>query len=124
MIIDESHVTIPQVGGMYAGDRSRKTTLVNHGFRLPSALDNRPLRFEEFEQKIDKVIFLSATPGNYELTKNYTIIEQIIRPTYLLDPEIEVRQSLGQIDDIYFEISKRIKLNERGFNNNFNNKNE
>ena len=113
MIIDESHVTIPQVGGMYSGDRSRKTTLVNHGFRLPSALDNRPLRFEEFEQKIDKVIFLSATPGNYELTKNYTIIEQIIRPTYLLDPEIEVRQSLGQIDDIYFEISKRIKVNER-----------
>jgi excinuclease ABC subunit B len=113
MIIDESHVTVPQIGGMYAGDRSRKTTLVEHGFRLPSALDNRPLQFDEFEKKVDKVIFLSATPGNYELEKKYPIVEQIIRPTYLIDPVIEVRPSLGQMDDLFFEIQKRIALNER-----------
>ena len=113
MIIDESHVTVPQVGGMYSGDRSRKTTLVEHGFRLPSALDNRPLQFDEFEQKIKKVIFLSATPGNYELEKKYPIVEQIIRPTYLLDPIIEVRKTMGQMDDLFFEIQKRIALNER-----------
>jgi excinuclease ABC subunit B len=113
MIVDESHVTIPQVGGMYAGDRSRKTTLVEHGFRLPSALDNRPLQFDEFETKIKKVIFLSATPGNYELEKKYPIVEQIIRPTYLLDPVIEVRKTMGQMDDLFFEIQKRIALNER-----------
>lgn len=113
LIIDESHVTIPQVRGMYAGDRSRKTTLVNHGFRLPSALDNRPLQFDEFEQKLDKVIYLSATPGNYEKEKNIPIVEQIIRPTYLLDPEIEVRKTEGQMDDLYFEIKKRIEKNER-----------
>ena len=113
MIVDESHVTIPQVGGMYAGDRSRKTTLVEHGFRLPSALDNRPLQFDEFETKIKKVIFLSATPGNYELEKKYPIVEQIIRPTYLLDPVIEVRKTMGQMDDLFFEIQKRISLNER-----------
>ncbi len=113
MIIDESHVTIPQVGGMYAGDRSRKETLVNFGFRLPSALDNRPLKFEEFEAKIKNVIYLSATPGKYELGKNIPIIEQIIRPTYLLDPDVEVRPSTGQIDDLYFEIKKRIENNER-----------
>ncbi len=113
LIIDESHVTIPQVRGMYAGDRSRKTTLVNHGFRLPSALDNRPLQFDEFEQKLDKVIYLSATPGNYEKDKGIPIIEQIIRPTYLLDPIIEVRKTNGQMDDLYFEIKKRIENNER-----------
>jgi excinuclease ABC subunit B len=113
MIIDESHVTMPQVRGMYAGDRSRKTTLVEHGFRLPSALDNRPLQFEEFEKKIKNVIYLSATPGAYELDKNLPIIEQIIRPTYLLDPIIEIRPSKGQIDDLYFEIKKRIAVNER-----------
>jgi excinuclease ABC subunit B len=113
MIVDESHVTVPQVGGMYSGDRSRKTTLVEHGFRLPSALDNRPLQFDEFEQKIKKVIFLSATPGNYELEKKYPIVEQIIRPTYLLDPIIEVRKTMGQMDDLFFEIQKRIALNER-----------
>ncbi len=113
MIIDESHVTIPQVRGMYAGDRSRKETLVNFGFRLPSALDNRPLQFQEFEKKLDKVIYLSATPGNYELERGLPIIEQIIRPTYLLDPEIEVRKTEGQMDDLYFEIKKRAESNER-----------
>jgi excinuclease ABC subunit B len=113
MIIDESHVTIPQVRGMYAGDRSRKETLVNFGFRLPSALDNRPLQFQEFEQKLDKVIYLSATPGNYELERALPIVEQIIRPTYLLDPEVEVRKTEGQMDDLYFEIKKRVENNER-----------
>jgi excinuclease ABC subunit B len=113
MIIDESHVTIPQVRGMYAGDRSRKETLVNFGFRLPSALDNRPLQFQEFEQKLDKVIYLSATPGNYELERALPIVEQIIRPTYLLDPEVEVRKTEGQMDDLYFEIKKRAENNER-----------
>lgn len=113
MIIDESHVTIPQVRGMYAGDRSRKTTLVNYGFRLPSALDNRPLTFQEFESKIKNVIYLSATPGAYELEKNLPIVEQIIRPTYLLDPEIDVRPTKGQMDDLYFEIKNRISQGER-----------
>lgn len=113
LIIDESHVTIPQVRGMYAGDRSRKTTLVNHGFRLPSALDNRPLQFDEFEHKLDKVIYLSATPGDYEKNKGIPIVEQIIRPTYLLDPVIEIRKTLGQIDDLYFEIKDRVSKNER-----------
>lgn len=113
MIIDESHVTIPQVRGMYNGDRSRKMTLVNYGFRLPSALDNRPLQFSEFEQKIDKMIYLSATPGAYELEKGIPVVEQIIRPTYLLDPEIEVRPTKGQMDDLYFEIKKRVQAEER-----------
>jgi excinuclease ABC subunit B len=113
MIVDESHVTIPQVRGMYFGDRSRKTTLVEHGFRLPSALDNRPLQFDEFENKLKNVIYLSATPGPYELEKGIPIIEQIIRPTYLLDPIIEVRPTEGQMDDLYFEIKKRIANNER-----------
>ena len=111
LIIDESHVTLPQVRGMYNGDRSRKETLVNYGFRLPSALDNRPLKFDEFEKKINNVLYVSATPGDYE--KEYPIIEQIIRPTGLVDPLIEVRKSLGQVDDIYSEIKKRIELNER-----------
>ncbi|HHY96431.1 MAG TPA: excinuclease ABC subunit UvrB, partial [Acholeplasma sp.] len=113
LIIDESHVTVPQVRGMYFGDRSRKENLVNYGFRLPSALDNRPLKFDEFEKRLDKVIYLSATPGPYELDKNLPIVEQIIRPTYLLDPVIEVRKTKGQIDDLYFEIKKRIEANER-----------
>jgi excinuclease ABC subunit B len=113
LIIDESHVTIPQVRGMYFGDRSRKTTLVNYGFRLPSALDNRPLQFDEFEAKMHNVIYLSATPGDYELGKGLPVVEQIIRPTYLLDPEIEVRSTKGQIDDLYFEIKKRVLANER-----------
>lgn len=113
LIVDESHVTIPQVRGMYFGDRSRKETLVSHGFRLKSALDNRPLKFDEFEDKIDKVIYLSATPGPYELEKGLPVIEQIIRPTYLLDPVIEIRPSQGQMDDLYFEIKKRIEKNQR-----------
>ncbi|MFH0767743.1 MAG: DEAD/DEAH box helicase family protein, partial [Bacillota bacterium] len=101
LIIDESHVTVPQVRGMYFGDRSRKQTLVDHGFRLPSALDNRPLQFDEFENKMKNVIYLSATPGPYELAKGIPIVEQIIRPTYLLDPVIEVRPSSGQMDDLF-----------------------
>ena len=113
MIIDESHVTMPQIRGMYFGDRSRKTTLVDHGFRLPSALDNRPLQFEEFEHKVDKVVYLSATPGDYELEKKLPIVEQIIRPTYLLDPIVEVRKTMGQMDDLFFEIQERTKKNER-----------
>ncbi|MDC9031848.1 excinuclease ABC subunit UvrB [Columbia Basin potato purple top phytoplasma] len=112
-IIDESHVTIPQIKGMYAGDRSRKQNLVKYGFCLPSALDNRPLMFSEFEKKLDKVIYLSATPGDYELEKKIPIIEQIIRPTFILDPEIEVRPTKNQIEDLYFEIKKRAKKNER-----------
>lgn len=111
LIVDESHVTLPQVRGMYNGDRSRKETLVNYGFRLPSALDNRPLRFEEFDKKIHQSLYVSATPGDYE--KNYPIVEQIIRPTGLLDPLIEVRKTMGQVDDIYGEIQKRMALNER-----------
>lgn len=113
LIVDESHVTLPQVRGMYNGDRARKESLVNYGFRLPSALDNRPLRFEEFYQKINQAIYCSATPGDYERSKNLPIIEQIIRPTGLLDPLIEVRPSYGSIDDVLAEIQKRIPLNER-----------
>ena len=111
LIIDESHVTVPQIGGMYNGDRSRKQNLVNYGFRLPSALDNRPLKFEEFEKKKNQVLYVSATPGEYE--KNFPRAEQIIRPTGLLDPIVEVRPTLGQVDDIYQEILKRTKLNQR-----------
>lgn len=113
MIIDESHVTLPQVRGMYNGDRSRKQTLVDYGFRLPSALDNRPLNFQEFENKIKQVVYVSATPGDYELTRSYEIVEQIIRPTGLLDPVVEVRPSKNQIDRIVEDIKERIKANER-----------
>lgn len=113
MIIDESHVTIPQVRGMYNGDQARKQVLVDYGFRLPSAKDNRPLRFEEFENKINQVICVSATPGDYELDKSKQVIEQIIRPTGLLDPTIDVRQTKGQIDDLINEIHARIEKNER-----------
>ena len=114
LIIDESHVTLPQLHGMYNGDRSRKETLVEYGFRLPSALDNRPLRFDEFEKLIPQVIFTSATPGDWELEKTGGLVsEQIIRPTGLLDPEIEVRKTLGQIDDLIYEIKKRIENHER-----------
>ncbi len=114
LVVDESHVTLPQVRGMYNGDRQRKMTLVEYGFRLPSALDNRPLQFPEFEKKINQAIYVSATPGDYELEKvqNKTI-EQIIRPTGLLDPIIEVRKTEGQIDDLIGEINDRIKQNER-----------
>ena len=114
LLVDESHVTIPQVRAMYNGDRQRKTTLVEYGFRLPSALDNRPLKFEEFEQKVNQVIFVSATPGDYELAlTNNKVVEQLIRPTGLLDPLIEIRPSLGQIDDLVGEIKERTKKNER-----------
>ena len=114
MVIDESHVSIPQVRGMFNGDRSRKETLVEYGFRLPSALDNRPLNFEEFESLMPQVICTSATPGDYEMEKcGGQVVEQIIRPTGLLDPKIEVRKSLGQIDDLIHEIKDRIARNER-----------
>lgn len=113
LFVDESHVTIPQVGGMYRGDRARKEVLIDYGFRLPSALDNRPLKFEEFEEKINQIIYVSATPGNYELNRHAVIAEQIIRPTGLLDPKIEVRPIEGQIDDLTAEIRDRIAKNER-----------
>jgi excinuclease ABC subunit B len=114
MVIDESHVTLPQVRGMWGGDRARKINLVNYGFRLPSAMDNRPLNFEEFESLINQVIYVSATPGDYELEKTEgVVVEQIVRPTGLLDPPIEVRTSINQIDDLLDEIQKRIKLDER-----------
>lgn len=113
LIVDESHVTLPQVRGMYNGDRARKQTLVDFGFRLPSALDNRPLRFEEFEAKVNQVIYVSATPGDYELEHATNKVDQIIRPTGLLDPTIEVRPSKGQIDDLVGEINDRIAKNER-----------
>lgn len=113
LVADESHVTLPQVRGMYNGDRARKETLVNHGFRLPSALDNRPLQFSEFEEKIHQAIYVSATPGDYELERTDKVIEQIIRPTGLLDPIIELHPSRGQIDHLVGEIYKRIEKNER-----------
>jgi excinuclease ABC subunit B len=111
--IDESHVTLPQVEAMYEGDRSRKMNLVEHGFRLPSALDNRPLIFAEFEELLDRVIYVSATPGEKEVRKSAQLVEQVIRPTGLLDPELEVRQTEGQIEDLYGEIRKRIAVKER-----------
>ncbi len=113
IIVDESHVTIPQIGAMYNGDRSRKTTLVDFGFRLPSALDNRPLKFEEFESKINQMIFVSATPNKYEKEHTEQVVEQIIRPTGLLDPNIEVRPVDGQIDDLISEINKTIKNGDK-----------
>lgn len=112
-IIDESHVTVPQIRGMHEGDRSRKVTLVEHGFRLPSALDNRPLRFDEFEARIPQFIYVSATPGDYELRVSQNNVEQIIRPTGLLDPEIDVRPVRGQIDDLLDEIKERVARHER-----------
>ena len=113
LVVDESHVTIPQVRGMYNGDRSRKMNLVDYGFRLPSALDNRPLQFDEFEEKLDQVIYVSATPTEFEKNKSYEIVEQIIRPTGLLDPMVEIRKTQGQIDDLVKEIYDRIKKKER-----------
>ncbi len=113
LFIDESHVTVPQIRGMYNGDRARKTTLVDYGFRLPSALDNRPLKFDEFEKKLDQVIYVSATPGDYEVRDDNPVVEQIIRPTGLLDPEIVVRPTMGQIDDLYNEIVSRTEKKER-----------
>lgn len=114
LVVDESHVSLPQIRGMYNGDRARKETLVNYGFRLPSALDNRPMRFEEFEKTIHQAVFVSATPGDYELEKTHgEVVEQIIRPTGLLDPIVEVRPTQGQIDDLVDEIKTRIAKNER-----------
>ena len=113
LVVDESHVSLPQIRGMFNGDQARKQVLVDHGFRLPSAKDNRPLRFEEFEQKVSQAIFVSATPGPYELEHTPEMVEQIIRPTGLLDPTIEVRPIEGQIDDLIGEINERIKRNER-----------
>ncbi len=114
LVVDESHATIPQIGGMYQGDRSRKLTLVEYGFRLPSALDNRPLRFEEWEEMNDQVIFVSATPGDYELRKSGgVVVEQVIRPTGLIDPDVEIRPVKNQIDDLLAEIRARARLNER-----------
>jgi len=114
MMIDESHVTVPQVRGMWGGDRARKLNLVNYGFRLPSAMDNRPLNFDEFDSMINQVVYVSATPGDYELEKTEgVVVEQIVRPTGLLDPPIEVRPSINQIDDLLDEIHKRIELDER-----------
>jgi excinuclease ABC subunit B len=114
LVIDESHVSVPQIGGMYHGDRSRKETLVEHGFRLPSALDNRPLTFEEWEEKVNQVIFVSATPGPYELEKcKGIVVEQVIRPTGLVDPEVEVRPARNQVDDLLAEIRSRIVQRER-----------
>jgi excinuclease ABC subunit B len=114
ILIDESHQTIPQLHGMYHGDRSRKEILVSHGFRLPSALDNRPLTFEEFEHRVTQLVYVSATPGPYELTKSAgVVVEQIIRPTGLLDPEVEVRPVKGQVDDLLGEIRKRVENNQR-----------
>lgn len=113
VFVDESHVTIPQFGGMYKGDRSRKTTLVEYGFRLPSALDNRPLKFEEFERLIPQAIHVSATPGSYELEHSDNIAEQLVRPTGLIDPLVEVRPVLSQVDDVMSEVTERVKKNER-----------
>jgi excinuclease ABC subunit B len=112
-VIDESHVTLPQLGAMYAGDRSRKQSLVDYGFRLPCALDNRPLRYDEFVSRLDRTVFVSATPGKTELEQSARVVQQLIRPTGLLDPEIEVRPSEGQMENIYGEVQKRIKAGER-----------
>lgn len=115
MFIDESHVTVPQIRGMYNGDRARKQVLVDFGFRLPSALDNRPLRIEEFEKMVNQVVYVSATPGELEIERSPMVVEQVIRPTGLVDPTIDVRPSEGQIDDLYSEINKRVDNNERVF---------
>jgi len=113
LIIDESHMTVPQIGGMYKGDRSRKQNLINYGFRLPSALDNRPLKFHEFEKRVGQAIYTSATPGIYELRKSRQVVEQIVRPTGLLDPEVEVRPTKNQIDDLISEINLRVDKKQR-----------
>src|SRR5207342_382988 len=113
LVIDESHVTVPQIGAMYEGDMSRKRVLVEHGFRLPSAIDNRPLRWEEFVERIGQTVYLSATPGPYELGRGRGVVEQIIRPTGLVDPEVVVKATKGQIDDLVHEIRERVERNER-----------
>jgi excinuclease ABC subunit B len=113
MVVDESHMTLPQVRGMYGGDRSRKEVLVEYGFRLPSAMDNRPLSFEEFETRLNQVVFMSATPGPYEADHTQQVVQQIIRPTGIVDPAIDVRPTAGQIDDLLTEINRRVQRGER-----------
>jgi len=113
LILDESHVTVPQIGGMYKGDRSRKENLVTYGFRLPSALDNRPLRFDEWEEKAGQTVFISATPRSYELERSTEVVEQVVRPTGLVDPEVEIRPVAGQVDDVLSEINRRTALGDR-----------
>ncbi|MEY2397046.1 MAG: excinuclease subunit, partial [Actinomycetota bacterium] len=113
LVIDESHVTVPQLHGQYEGDRSRKETLIDHGFRLPSAADNRPLRFDEFAEKLNQVIFVSATPSPYERKQSSRIVEQVVRPTGLIDPEVMVRPTKGQIDDLMHEINGRVERGDR-----------
>lgn len=113
LVVDESHVAVPQIHGQYAGDRSRKETLVEHGFRLPSAMDNRPLRFDEFYERIHQAIFLSATPSSYEISQSSQVVEQIIRPTGLIDPKVEIRPTKGQIDDLVSEINARVEVGDR-----------
>ena len=113
LIIDESHVTVPQIGAMYEGDRSRKRTLVDYGFRLPSAMDNRPLKWKEFEERVGQTVYLSATPGKYELEKVNSVVEQVIRPTGLVDPQVVVHPIKGQIDDLLHRIRERAEKNER-----------
>src|ERR1700674_3783583 len=113
IVIDESHVTVPQIGGMYNGDRARKEVLVDYGFRLPSALDNRPLKFEEFERQMRQAIFVSATPAEYERTHSGQVVEQVVRPTGLVDPALIIRPASSQVDDLLSEVAKRVKLNER-----------
>ena len=113
LVVDESHVTIPQLGAMYRGDRSRKETLVDYGFRLPSALDNRPLRFEEFEARSPQRIYVSATPGPYEKEHSGVSIDQVVRPTGLVDPDLEIRPAISQVDDLMSEIRERTQCAER-----------
>src|SRR5205823_14867637 len=113
VFVDESHQTVPQIGGMYEGDRSRKQTLVDFGFRLPSALDNRPLRFDEFLARVPQLLFVSATPGTYELRHSNVVAEQLIRPTGLVDPDVELRETKNQIDDLLNEIRRREEAGER-----------
>jgi excinuclease ABC subunit B len=113
LVIDESHVTLPQLRGMYNGDHTRKEMLVTYGFRLPSSFDNRPLKFEEFERYLRKVIFVSATPGSYELNSSLQVVEQLVRPTGLVDPIVEIRSSKNQIDELIFEVQKRVSKNQR-----------
>lgn len=113
LFVDESHVTLPQVRGMYAGDHARKQNLIDYGFRLPSAFDNRPLNFDEFYERINQAVFVSATPGDFEKEKSTQIVEQVIRPTGLLDPDITVRPTQGQMDDLISEINIRTARRER-----------
>ena len=113
LVIDESHVTLPQIMGMYKGDYSRKKTLIDYGFRLPSAFDNRPLKFEEFEKYLNNVIFVSATPGKYEINNHDNLVEQLVRPTGLVDPQIEIKKTEGQIPDLIRQIQERVSKKQR-----------